>query len=503
MSLKAENSINSELNPEKERIMNEGIAEFTEEEVKDAEFKPPEGISVGVETEFYVLDGDDEPISEEQRDQLIGKEGDRDELDKVDHELGASMVEIASEPIHNLQNLDDLKDELKETEENLRQRVEEEDLQLIRHGTNTAQDIDEIERTTTEDKYIAVPNAYGQMRIEDEFLEFSEDINAERMTDEFGEIDAIDPRNEYLPASICSTQLNMQAEDLDDAVEKANIGYAIAPYITALSGNSRLVDGKDLGFNDTRMELWEKGFEIGDFDKDDIDIGKIDEYFEDFEDVIERITEQPRIVNDEEIDGISDEYAEKAEDMPLNVAEGMFWKDSRIKTADKDEVNDEVLVEFRQNSTQPTPEEDIAVHAFYIGRIIYEQEIVDRDYPSDLLDEELVNKNRYTAMREGLDTELYDWEGEKRDAKEVIEEELKKAREGLEHAGIHDEGYMNLLENRLEKETVPSDEVAQAYYENLPERDYDEISEKQKRRAAVQATKEVNMRNPKNVVKAA
>jgi hypothetical protein len=62
---------------------------------------------------------------------------------------------------------------------------------------------------------------------------------------------------------------------------------------------------------------------------------------------------------------------------------------------------------------------------------------------------------------------------------------------------------MDILEDRLENERVPSDEVAEEYYSNLPDEEYDDIPEEVKREAAVEATKQVNMREPENKVKAA
>jgi len=306
---------------------------------------------------------------------------------------------------------------------------------------------------------------------------------------------------------------------MEDAIEKANTGYALAPYITALSGNSRFIDGKDIEFNDIRMEVWEKAFDIGDMEEDDLDIGKIDEYFQDLEDIKERMQEQPRIVNDIRHEGIDEKYSEKMEKIPLNVAEGMFWKDARIKMTEtieteesiKQQVRDDLLVEFRQNSTQPTLEEDIAVHAFYIGRIIYEQSD-ELEGNSELLDIKKVNQNRYEAMRNGLNTELHDWKGEKKSAEEVIGEELEKAREGLEHA-IGDSSYLDILDCRLENKVTPADEVAEQFYnqlleeqgyetiegikhsEELPEDfNYHEVSEEVKKAAAVKATNQISMK---------
>lgn len=491
MSVQASESISDVLEPDNEERMNQGIEEDAER-VREADFEEPEGLTAGVETEYFIVDGNDQPISEDKRDELIGKGEEAEDLKNWDHELGASMAETASDPVRDIQDLGKLEAAIREPEEEMLGRLEGTEYHLIRSGTNPSQDLDEIERTK-EPKYIEVPDAYGEMRrrnVEDENLEFSEDLGVERITSNFGSEDTINPQNEDLPAAISSTQLNVQAEDIDDAVEKANIGYAIAPYVTALSGNSRFVDGKDLGHSDTRVELWEKAFDIGNFEKDDIDIGKVDKYFQGLDDYIKRIKKQPRIINDESRETIDEDVSEAVEDIPLDVGQGMYWKDSRIKVVDGPEVKDELIVEFRQNSTQPTAAEDTAVHAFYLGRMAYEQR---RD--SDLLEIEKVNQNRYKAMRNGLDTQLYDWEtGELKEAEDVLETELEKARQGLEYAGIEDPDYLEILEERLYHRLAPSDEVAEVYDERLPDREnFDGDCSEAKREAAMDAVKAINM----------
>jgi gamma-glutamyl:cysteine ligase YbdK (ATP-grasp superfamily) len=489
MSVQASESISDVLEPDNEERMNQGIKEDAER-VRGQDFEEPDGLTAGIETEYFIVDGSDQPISEQERDRLIGKGEDAEGLENWDHELGASMAETASDPVRGIQDISQLEAAIRQPEEEMLRRLDGTEYQLIRSGANPNQDLEEIERTT-EPKYVEVPDAYGEMRrsnVEGQDPDFSEDLGVDRVTEEFGSEDTIDPRNEELPATISSTQLNVQAEDMDDAIEKANIGYAIAPYITALSGNSRFVDGKDLGHSDTRVELWEKAFDIGNFEKDDIDIGKLDEYFQDFDDYIERIREQPRIVNDDSRETINEETREAVESVPLDVGQGMYWKDSRIKVMDGPEVKDELIVEFRQNSTQPTAAEDTAVHAFYLGRMVYEQE-----QDSDLLDIGKVNSNRYEAMRNGLDAELYDWEtGETRDTGEVLGDEIERARQGLEYAGIEDPGYLDILEERLDRGLAPSDEVAEIYEERLPE-EGEPGYEEAKREAAMDAVKSVNM----------
>ena len=418
------------LEPEKEEAMNQEL-DRQAQEAMNQEFNTPEAVNVGVETEFPVWTDEREPVDEENRNELVK------EVENVDIELGATQVEIGTDPIIGLENITEIEEEIRKSETPLRQAAEEKGLILGRFGTNPTVPLNDIQRSDKE-KYVLVPDVYDELR-------------NDQVQDVFGGNETIDPRNEGLPAVLTSTQLNIQADDLDDAVDKANLGYAVAPYITALSGNSRILDGKDLGFDDVRMQLWEKAFDIRDDWDEELDVGKMDSYIQDFEDYVERIREQPRILNDEP-------YQEAA----LDIGQGMFWKDSRIKVMEDGELSDNALVEFRQNSTQPSPAEDAAVHAFYIGRITYAQE-EDEELP----DIEKVNRNRYTAMHNGIEEKMYNWDGELVEAEEAVGQELGKARKGLDYADVEDPGYLDIIEDRLANSMTPSEEMMTHYMEAI------------------------------------
>lgn len=466
----ASESIEDVLEPENESIFDEPIdtiKEKVKEKDRNSGFNEPKGITAGIETEMSLVNDNLEPASENERDEVVGEDIEEPPVN-AEHELGASQIEIESDPVENLEDLDELYNALKQPEEAVRRSAREKNMKLVRHGTNTAVDLEDVERTDKV-KYQLVPDKFGEMRIDSEIDE------------SFGMIDEVDPRNEDIPAAICATQTNVQAKSLDDAVEKANIGYAVAPYVTALTGNSRIIDGKDLGFNDARVELWSKAFDIGEYEKDETDIGKLDEYIEDFDDYVERIKRQPKIMNDDEA---PEEVQKGAEQEAFDVGQGMYWKDSRIKVVDEDEIMDNIIVEYRQNSTQLSTEEDIAVSSFYIGRVAYEQEISDNN--GLLEDIGKVNENRENAMKHGMDGEFYDWKGdEDRGNKDILREELDKAREGLNEIGIDDPQYLDLLYDRLDSGVTPSDEVAEAYQDKLET--YDIIDDQVKREAATEA----------------
>ena len=229
--------------------------------------------------------------------------------------------------------------------------------------------------------------------------------------------------------------------------------------MSSLSSNARFVDGRDTGFADIRMPLWEKSHDIRteeELREEPVEAGKLESYYDDLEDYFSRVKEQPFILHKEEA--------------ALDIGIGTFWKDSRIKFKQEPENERyDAIVESRVVSTQPTIPEEIAMHGFYVGRLAYaENEEIHGEGEEDLLDIEKVNRNRYAAMHNGLETKLYGTDGELYDATEVLEEELEKAEIGLEYAGIEDPGYMDLLHDRLEEGT-PADLMAEGFNNALQE----------------------------------
>jgi len=431
---------------EAEQAMRESFEQQVEEILDSAEkYEHETTWKVGLETEYGLVDNNLRPVGHELRDELIG------DLDFADVEVGGSQVELRTDPMMP-QSLSELKNNLEEHESELIQEAGDLGLNLVRSGTNPFVNTNDIP-ISSEEKYQQVPSFYEKARHEE-------------IQGSFGCKDVIDPRDSDLAALINSTQVNVQAEGLQDAVDKANLTYMISPFLSAISGNARFLEGKDLGFSDVRMPLWEKSHDIRDPDsfEEEMDVGKLDSYFlaesedeTDIENYFRRVKDQPFILNDEEKRPAARE-----------IGIGTYWKDSRIKFNQNPKEDEfQAIVESRIVSTQPSIAEEIAMHGFYLGRLAYAQNIRDIEKNAkgteDLMDIQKVNRNRHSAMYNGLDTKLYGTEGELRDAREVLEEELEKAEKGLEYIEMDDPGYMDLLYDRLEEGT-PSDQMAEEYY---------------------------------------
>jgi gamma-glutamyl:cysteine ligase YbdK (ATP-grasp superfamily) len=427
-------SIEEALQSDGEQGMREAFENQAREVMENEERyeKSYDDFKIGLETEYPAVDSGHEPLDPEVRNQLI--EG----LDFADVEVGGAQVEVRTDPMMP-DNLAELEKEMRLIEQDLRDEASVRDAEILRSGTHPFVDLDSIP-TTDKPKYDEVPGFHDRHR------------NG-HVQDSFGRIESIDPRDADLAAVINSTQTNVEAPDFETAVDRANTTYMISPFMSALSANARFVDGKDTGFSDVRMPLWEKSHDIRTEDQlgeETIEAGKLESYYEDLGDYFSRVQEQPFILHEEEA--------------ALDIGIGTFWKDSRIKFKQEPE-NDryDAIVESRVVSTQPTIPEEVAMHGFYVGRLAYsEMEEVHGEGGEDLMDIDKVNRNRYSAMHNGMDTKLYGTDGELHEATEVLEQELEKAEIGLEYAGIEDPGYMDALYDRLDSGT-PADAMAEGF----------------------------------------
>ena len=426
--------IREALQSEEEQGMRGAFENQAEEVLENEERykKSCDDFRIGLETEYPAVDEDFEPIDREVRNQVI--EG----LDFADVEVGGSQIELRTDPMRP-DSLAELENEMRSIEADLQDEAAVRDVNVLRAATNPFVNLESIERTD-QPKYDRVPSFHNQYRNSD-------------VQDRFGRDQTIDPHNAGLPAAINSTQVNVEAQSLEDAVHKANYTYMMSPFLSAISGNARFLDGKDLGFSDIRMPLWEKSHDIRtdeQLGEETMPVGKIGSYFEEIEDYFSRAQDLPFVLHDEE--------------EALDIGIGTFWKDTRIKFPDfYEEDGYSAVVESRIVSTQPTLEEEVAMHGFFLGRLSYAQE-----EDENLMEIEKVNRNRYAAMHNGLETKLYGTDGELRDATEVLEEELDKAKIGLEYAGIEDTGYMDLLYDRLDEGT-PADLMAEGFNNALQE----------------------------------
>ena len=421
----------------------EEVHEAFQEQVKQvtenpSKFENSEDLKAGFEVEYTLLDGNNAQASEEERDRI------KDQEDFLDSELAASVIEMRTDPISEPDSLEEFERELQQKEDRTVELAEQEGFDLLRYGTNPFPMLREFKRSGDKNSRYEL------------FANFLDDARNDGMVhDRFGIDESFDPRDIHYSGMIASTQTNMQAESLDDAVEKANFAYMFAPYAEALGANARIIEGKDTGISDMRMPLWEKSADVREdeeFGEKSPRAGKMESYFENVGDYFERL------------DPI---YVAPDQDSAMDQAIANNWEDINIKF-DRDEGN--ALVEIRPLSIQPSVREDLALSAFMMGRIAYAQ-----DQDEDLLGIGEVNRNRYTAMHNGLSEKLYDSSGNQREATEVISDELDYARQGLDTLELDYQNFIDgdqdlfdvTLGRRLDSKQTPGDRSASNYRSNV------------------------------------
>jgi hypothetical protein len=345
------------------------------------------------------------------------------DLDFVDTELGASQIELRTDPV-DMEDPRQLLVHLEGREAQLRTHAN--GVQPVRIGAIPNLAVADIQ-VTNKEKYHIVPAFHDSRR--------GEHINTHVGGVNFNQAAAV--------GLFSSTQINMQANGLEDAVDKMNRSLMISPSLVALSGNARIIDGKDTGINDIRMLGWHVSHDIRTADQlrrgEETRIGTPNRYFDSINDYFTRIAKRPFILD--------------APEAAFEIGIGLNWLDTRIKF-----IGGRPIVEYRAMSVQPSAKEDVGMTLFYLGRLTYSQRVQE-----PLMDMGLVHQNRDSAMRDGLKGKLYSG-GKLVDATLAVENELHQAELGLEMLGYQKsevQEYFGVLRARISSRKAPADEFAE------------------------------------------
>ncbi len=403
---------------DKEEIIRKKFLEGTEI-VKKNLIEEDNGTVVGFETEYNLLLDNLAPAPGEKVQRLIEKSEDRG------MELGAHQIELRTKP-HNGKSIRTICDILKENEKALRDDCQQENLHILRIGAVPKIDPKEIQVGNSE-RYRLVPKYHDSRR--------ESHIKTKIGGIEFNSASCV--------GLFSAVQINIQARDIQDGIDKVNRALMTGPYIAAICGNSRIINRIDTGFNDIRLPAWEATHDIRKFSEmhKDKRVG-LPRYYKNIEDYLKRISEQPFIFDLEDAD------PEKV----VGVGMGLNWKDARLKfIKEKDKFYP--VVELRLIPTQPSVEEDVAAMFFYVGRIAYSQKIRE-----ELLPIGRVRLNRDQALIYGLEGIMYDSEGNKlrTDIKKVVDEEISKAEKGLIDLGFAEAEVKYCLSYLRERKQPPS-----------------------------------------------
>lgn len=389
-------------------------------------------LKVGFELECFIVDKEANPAGETERDKVISALGSNGI--EVDYELGASQIEIHTEPVDLACNNTDFVDGYLRINRQVNRIVNGKQLSVLRIGALPNVSSINVEKTN-QNRYEVVPGFFNQNR-------------KPGSNTQIGKTDLVDAGNADIVALFSSIQLNIEASSAEDAIEKLNYSFMLSPVITAISGNARFLDYKDTGYSDVRMPAWQVSHETRTGEEimsdDETRIGMPNSYYKNIDDYFERIGSFPFILKDNL-------------DLSLQYAIGLNWQDARIKVLEDQKA---LVVEFRPVSTQPTPEEDLAVGLFYLGRLIWSQK------NNEPLIDPIVNKrNKEHVMRDGINATIatvgVDGNIKLITAYEVLPLELERARKGLlsiDYSSQNFDCFFALLEKRVETRKTPSDD---------------------------------------------
>lgn len=401
---------------------------------------PSQPRKIGLEVEYPVLvQGTYRGASLDQTQRLLEavnnrvlEEGPEDaKEDWLSPELGASQIELHTDP-HPLthQGVSNTLNQLSCREGYFVQRYAKEfGLEIIRSGSNPFIPLSGIARTP-KPKYLIVPDYYNQHRtLEDTRMGF---------------IEQVDVKDLAIVGLLNATQTNIEARNAPDAVDLANRGLMFSPIMTALTGNSCFLEGKNTGYSDIRIAAWSQALDTRTMDDTlkgkQTRVGMPDRYFDSLEDYFAQVQEHPFILD--------------VPDQALGVGIGMYWKDTRIKVLDDPKKNQHhLVVELRALSTQPTMIEDMATVLMYLGLLTHSQYVQEPLQPL-----ELIRQNKDQAMRHGLNA-IFEREMEGRvtrwRTRDLALREIRKASSGLDLLGLEKHAWLlDIIEHRVTGNTL-------------------------------------------------
>ena len=340
---------------------------------------------------------------------------------KISPELGNHQMELITDPmrinsINQFRN--DYKNDLSETISWIKQK-------LSGHGTIPNLSLEDFEVSPNITKYEVVPK-YHNDRVDVGFKENFKEFDARHI-------------------GLCnSLQINMDCESGKDAINKLNKSFEITPYLVALFGNAKILNNKDTGFKDCRIDLWKETHDTRNvqarLNEQEPRMGEIFKYFDSVEDYMYRVMKNPFIMHD----------GTHTQEDAFGIGIGMNWKDARMKYIKKGELYQPV-VEFRPISSQASTEEDLAVIMTYIGLVHDTKKL---NYIG------IVNHNRESALVDGLEGVMFDDRGNKVPTLKLVNQKMNVAKNNLIDMG-YDRNEVNKvfepIDRILDERKSPAD----------------------------------------------
>ena len=414
---------------ESERTMRAGFIAAAQAVVaREADYrKRGDSLLAGMELEFPLIRPNYTLVQQSIRDAVIAAfQG------VTSVELAAHQLEVISpEPVDLLAGLRGLESGLQRALDPIFALLQQLDSRLVRIGAYPLVALDQVPHTMGDPKYAKYERS-PRWHMDHQRRDAIKTISTVR--------GLLDISNAYAIGVMNAVQLTIDAVSFDDAIDKLNRAWMIAPFATALGANAAYLDCTPTGYADVRFHVWEVSHdsrvarEV--LESRPTRVGLPRRYCTGLGDYFNRILSYPFVMNDP----IALEH-------PFEVGNGIYWRDARLKFFR--EIGT-IGVEFRPVALQPSLHEDVAMMLFFVGRLLWSQAVHE-----DLLDMAWVIGNKKQAMLYGLDAQ-FTLQGDHRTIKLPVREQLRteidRAVHGLQLLGAsYAEAlyYMECLYDRL------------------------------------------------------
>lgn len=203
--------------------------------------QPDVALSVGLETEYLLIDAQGQLITEQQRNALL------EHLPDASAELGCSMLETHTRPVPIVDSHGGLLTEAQQVERHARSVATAQGYRLVRLGTYPGC-LDDICISRYPDRYRLLLETCMFLRHPDRPVQA-------------GNITLPDDPAIVMGASL-ATHLNIQLPAGPTAITWLNRSIELMPYLVALAVNSPLLECRDSGYHEIRTPLWKAIFDF-------------------------------------------------------------------------------------------------------------------------------------------------------------------------------------------------------------------------------------------------
>lgn len=403
-----------------EQQMRAGFIKSAEEVLDSAEAyqRTTDQLFVGLEIELPLVDQALNPAVQAARDAIVGRHAHYASV-----ELGSHQLELINNPALDILDvgIEALEKDFELRLSQLRIDLAQHNLRILRLGCFPFCSVEALPFTQGYTKYERCPQWHRQHQQISQRSIWAPSLQ-------------VDVSNPYVVSLMNAVHVSVDASSFDDAIDKLNRSLMISPLAIALGANAQYLNCTDTGFADVRFAAWEYSHDTRLAAERSAGrrtrIGLPRRYYTSVAEYLQRILSYPFILNDP-----------VSLERPFEVGSGTYWRDARLKFfRDKHTI----AVEFRPIALQPTLHEDLALTAFFLGRLTWSQVAAE-----PLLSLKKVQWNKRQAERHGINCTLYglhDGNVIRSTSISILKEELTRSEQGLRHLGMSAADSRVLLE---------------------------------------------------------